>query len=72
MSWDYFGELVAQRHMKLKAALMDQKFIAGIGNIYSDEILHHAGLRYDRMSDALRPRRCAASTAPSSRCSRTA
>jgi formamidopyrimidine-DNA glycosylase len=55
MSWDYFGELVAQRHMKLKAALMDQKFIAGIGNIYSDEILHHAGLRYDRMSDELRP-----------------
>ena len=34
---------------------MDQKFIAGIGNIYSDEILHHAGLRYDRMSDELRP-----------------
>ena len=56
MSWDYFGELVAQRHMKLKAALMDQKFIAGIGNIYSDEILHHAGLRYDRMSDELRAR----------------
>jgi formamidopyrimidine-DNA glycosylase len=55
MSWDYFGELVAQRHMKLKAALMDQKFIAGIGNIYSDEILHSAGLRYDRMSDELRP-----------------
>jgi formamidopyrimidine-DNA glycosylase len=55
MSWDYFGELVAQRHMKLKSALMDQKFIAGIGNIYSDEILHHAGLRYDRMSDELRP-----------------
>src|SRR3954462_11002038 len=55
MSWDYFGELVAQRHVKLKAALMDQKFIAGIGNIYADEILHHAGLRYDRMSDELRP-----------------
>ena len=62
MSWDYFGELVAQRHAKLKAALMDQKFIAGIGNIYSDEILHHAGLRWDRMSDQLRPRRCAGST----------
>src|SRR6478752_4950725 len=55
MSWDYFGELLAQRHMKLKAALMDQKFLAGIGNIYSDEILHAAGLRYDRMSDELRP-----------------
>ncbi|MGZ4711541.1 MAG: bifunctional DNA-formamidopyrimidine glycosylase/DNA-(apurinic or apyrimidinic site) lyase [Acidimicrobiia bacterium] len=55
LSWDYFGELVAQRHAKLKPALMDQKFIAGIGNIYSDEILHHAGLRWDRMSDELKP-----------------
>ena len=27
---------------------MDQKFIAGIGNIYSDEILFEAGLRWDR------------------------
>ena len=32
---------------------MDQKFIAGIGNIYSDEILFGAGLRWDRMSDSL-------------------
>jgi len=55
MSWDYFGELVAQRHVKLKAALMDQKFLAGIGNIYSDEILFNAGLRWDRMSDSLSP-----------------
>lgn len=55
MSWDYFGELVAARHARLKAALMDQKFLAGIGNIYSDEILFHAGLRWDRMSDSLSP-----------------
>ena len=53
MSWDYFGELVAQRRMKLKPLLMDQKFLAGIGNIYSDEILHAAGLRWDRSSDSL-------------------
>ena len=31
---------------------MDQKFVAGIGNIYSDEILFAAGLRYDRTSDS--------------------
>ena len=42
ISWDYFGELLARRHGKLKVTLMDQKFMAGIGNIYSDEILHHA------------------------------
>jgi formamidopyrimidine-DNA glycosylase len=32
---------------------MDQRFVAGIGNIYSDEILFAAGLRYDRPSDSL-------------------
>jgi formamidopyrimidine-DNA glycosylase len=37
----------------MKQLLMDQKFISGLGNIYSDEVLFHAGLRYDRMSDAL-------------------
>ena len=29
---------------------MDQKFIAGLGNIYSDEVLFAAGIRFDRMS----------------------
>ena len=32
---------------------MDQKFISGLGNIYSDEVLFAAGLRHDRMSDSL-------------------
>jgi formamidopyrimidine-DNA glycosylase len=32
---------------------MDQKFISGLGNIYSDEVLFGAGLRYDRMSNTL-------------------
>jgi formamidopyrimidine-DNA glycosylase len=53
MSWEHFGNLLASRHAKLKPLLMDQKFLAGIGNIYSDEILWGAGLRWDRMSDAL-------------------
>jgi formamidopyrimidine-DNA glycosylase len=53
MSWEHFGNLLAQRHAKLKPLLMDQKFLAGIGNIYSDEILWGAGLRWDHMSDAL-------------------
>jgi len=53
MSWTDFGELLHDRHSKLKTLLMDQKFVAGIGNIYSDEILFAAGLRYDRSSDSL-------------------
>jgi formamidopyrimidine-DNA glycosylase len=53
MSWTRFGELLGARKAKLKPLLMDQRFTAGIGNIYSDEILFAAGLRYDRSSDSL-------------------
>ncbi len=53
MSWTHFGELLHARKRKLKDLLMDQKFLAGIGNLYSDEILWAAGLRYDRSSDDL-------------------
>ena len=53
MSWTAFGHMLHAHHMKLKAFLMDQSILAGIGNIYSDEILHAAGLRYDRMTDEL-------------------
>lgn len=53
MSWDAFGARLRARKVKLKALLMDQRFVAGIGNIYSDEILWAAGLRHDRTSDSL-------------------
>jgi formamidopyrimidine-DNA glycosylase len=53
MSWNAFGGLLQQRKKKLKDVLTDQKVVAGIGNIYSDEILWAAGLRGDRASDSL-------------------
>ena len=53
MSWNRFGDLLSARKTKLKALLMDQKFIAGIGNMYADEILWAAGLRHDRGSETL-------------------
>ena len=52
-TWQHFSEILASRRSKLKALLMDQKFISGLGNIYSDEILWSAGLRHDRPSDSL-------------------
>jgi formamidopyrimidine-DNA glycosylase len=52
-TWNAFGGALAQRASKMKQLLMDQKFISGLGNIYSDEVLFGAGLRYDRMSDSL-------------------
>jgi formamidopyrimidine-DNA glycosylase len=53
VAWDTFGAQLVARRVKLKTLLMDQKFIAGIGNIYSDEILWNAGLRPDRSSDTV-------------------
>jgi formamidopyrimidine-DNA glycosylase len=52
-TWQVFGALMATRATKMKQLLMDQKFISGLGNIYSDEVLFAAGIRYDRMSDTL-------------------
>jgi formamidopyrimidine-DNA glycosylase len=52
-TWPTFQYLLAQRGAKMKTLLMDQKFISGLGNIYSDEVLFAAGLRYDRLSDTL-------------------
>jgi formamidopyrimidine-DNA glycosylase len=53
MSWIHFSDLLRARKTKLKPLLMDQRFVAGIGNIYSDEILFAAGLRHDRSSETL-------------------
>ena len=52
-TWPTFQYLLAERAAKMKQLLMDQKFIAGLGNIYSDEVLFAAGIRFDRMSDTL-------------------
>ena len=39
-----FGEILAGTTARLKTSLVDQSLIAGIGNAYSDEILHVAKL----------------------------
>jgi formamidopyrimidine-DNA glycosylase len=39
-----FAQLFSGRRGKIKAALMNPACIAGIGNIYADEILHRAGI----------------------------
>lgn len=49
------GEIVRGRARQLKPLLLDQHVIAGIGNIYCDEILHRAKLRPDRLSNTLKP-----------------
>ena len=45
--------MLRSRRRQLKPLLLDQHVIAGIGNIYADEILHASRLRPDRHSDEL-------------------
>ncbi len=44
LSYPQLRDLLRGRRGALKPALMDQSVIAGIGNVYSDEILFHARL----------------------------
>jgi len=44
-----------ERHRQLKPLLLDQSFIAGLGNIYTDEALHRAGLHPLMLSDQVSP-----------------
>jgi formamidopyrimidine-DNA glycosylase len=53
MAWTTFAELVLRRSTKLKTLLTDPTVLAGIGDVYADEILFHAGLRHDRVSNTL-------------------
>jgi formamidopyrimidine-DNA glycosylase len=41
---EFFMNEMKQKKGMIKSALMDQSFIAGIGNIYSDEILFQTGI----------------------------
>lgn len=45
--------ILRARSRRLKPLLLDQVHIAGLGNIYTDEILHAARLRPDRPADGL-------------------
>lgn len=47
--------LFSQGRKKVKPLLMDQSFLAGIGNIYADEILYFAGVKPDRFVFTLTP-----------------
>jgi formamidopyrimidine-DNA glycosylase len=50
---EQFAALLAGRSGQLKGALTDQTLLAGIGNAYSDEILHAARLSPFKMADRL-------------------
>ncbi len=53
ISWTEMGRMLLQRDSKLKTLITDDGFVVGIGDIYADEILFEAGLRFDRVSNTL-------------------
>jgi len=54
MTREQFRTLTAMSHGRLKALLMHQQKLAGIGNIYANEILFRAGLHPNRIAGRLR------------------
>jgi formamidopyrimidine-DNA glycosylase len=55
LSRDELGELLAGRTERIKTLITDQRTLAGIGNAYSDEILHTARLSPYAVGGRLRP-----------------
>jgi formamidopyrimidine-DNA glycosylase len=53
LTWQHFSSLLDSRSDALKELLMDEKFVVGLGAIYSDEVLFAAGIRYDRPANRL-------------------
>ena len=53
VSWEDFHRLIKGRRGRLKPLLMHQQAIAGIGNIYANEILFRAGLHPNTQASRL-------------------
>jgi len=51
--FEKFKNVLGRRKIAIKAVLMNQKLIAGIGNIYADEILFRAKIRPSRKVNTL-------------------
>jgi formamidopyrimidine-DNA glycosylase len=52
---DVFRERLAKRKGVVKPLLLNQTFVAGLGNIYADESLHRARIHPTRTADSLKP-----------------
>ena len=52
---NYLQRKLLNRRTRIKSLLLDQAFIAGLGNIYVDEALHRAGLNPKRPASTLSP-----------------
>ena len=59
-SVDVLAKILDGRRTQVKGVLRDQKLIAGIGNAYSDEVLHAAKMSPFRLASSLSPEEVAA------------
>jgi formamidopyrimidine-DNA glycosylase len=50
---EYLRSVLARRRTPLKSALLDQRVVAGLGNIYASEALHRAALSPKRIAATL-------------------
>ncbi|MFA6257176.1 MAG: bifunctional DNA-formamidopyrimidine glycosylase/DNA-(apurinic or apyrimidinic site) lyase [Candidatus Paceibacterota bacterium] len=50
---EYLYEALKNKKGKIKAVLMDQKIVTGLGNIYADESLFEAGIRPERQTNLI-------------------
>lgn len=48
-------ERLARTDRAIKPALMDQKLVAGLGNIYAEEVLHRAAVHPERTASKVKP-----------------
>ncbi len=53
LEWESFKTKLASRAARLKPLLLDQAFVAGLGNIYVDECLFRAGIHPLRRASSL-------------------
>ena len=53
LDWGDFRNAMKRRKTSLKAALLNQSLIAGLGNIYVDEVAHRAKVRPQRRVNSL-------------------
>lgn len=56
---DFLKKELRRRHSRIKPLLLDQTFIAGLGNIYTDEALHRARINPERLATTLNAREVA-------------
>ena len=52
-TWNHFSGVLQDRERPMRALMIDQSFICGLGPLYADEILVTAGIRPDRPSNKL-------------------